>query len=580
MKYKHLFLFVLFIPFLSWWISCKTTTSPNPISTSAPSKTVSLCGPTVADLNTAPGKDGKLAPLFEGLDVYHYPITTKSKLAQQYFDQGFILNYGFNHAEASRAFREAIRQDPDCAMCYWGLAYVLGPNYNAGMEIDILATANEAIANAQLRMHTVTPKEKALISALSKRYPKSKTEDPAPYYEAYANAMRAVWKKYPKDADIAAMTAESLMNLHPWDLWNKDGSPQPWTPEIVRMIEAALALDPTHPQAMHIYIHAMEASPYPEKALQAANELRFRVPGAGHLTHMPSHLYINTGHYHEGTLANERAVKIDSAYVESCSAAGIYPLAYYPHNWHFLAACAALEGKGKRALEASQYMADFVVNQELMYQPEWGTLQHFYSIPWYIMVKFAMWDEISKTPAPDSKLVYPTAIWHYAQAMAATAAGDFESAAYNLNYLKKASQDTTLAKMTVFDINSLGDLTKIAQLVVQGEIAHRKGNFDAAIPYFTKAIELEDQLNYNEPPDWFFSVRHLLGDVLLKAKKYAEAEKVYREDLDELRENGWALMGLYQSLHHQGKTSEALQVKQRFNVAWQWADVDLSSSVL
>ena len=396
---------VFFTGLLLLLSGCLTKTSDKVETTSV--KPINLCGPSKADLNTKPGYDGKLTPLFDGLDVYHYPITTKSKLAQQYFDQGFLLNYGFNHAEASRSFREAIRQDPSCAMCYWGLAYVLGPNYNAMMETDLLPAANDALDNAKLRMHQATPKEQALINALSKRYPKNKEVDSAPFYENYADAMRKVAKQFPDDADIASMTAESIMDLHPWDIWNKDGTPQPWTPEILRLLEKALKIDPAHPQAMHLYIHAMEASPNPEKALHAANELRFRVPGAGHLMHMPSHLYINTGHYHEGTLANERAVKIDSAYVEACSANGLYPLAYYPHNWHFLAACAALEGKGKRALEASRYMTDFVVDKELMYQPEWGTLQHFYTIPWYIMVKFAMWEGHSKRTSARSKFGLP-----------------------------------------------------------------------------------------------------------------------------------------------------------------------------
>ncbi|MEO1263947.1 MAG: hypothetical protein AAFZ15_34395 [Bacteroidota bacterium] len=543
-------------------------------------KAINLCGPTIADLNTEPGNDGKLTPLFTGLDVYHFPITTSSDLAQRYFDQGFLLNYGFNHAEASRSFREAIRQDPDCAMCYWGLGYVLGPNYNATMEVDLLPAANEAIANAKLRMHLATPKEQALIKALDRRYPKDEKADPAPYYEAYADAMKKVHQQFPEDADIAAMAAEAVMDLHPWDIWNKDGTPQPWTNEILRLLDQALNVDPTHPQAMHLTIHALEASPNPENALTAANELRFRVPGSGHLVHMPSHLYINTGHYHEGTLANERAVKIDSAYVEACSANGLYPLAYYPHNWHFLAACAALEGKGERALEASRYMANYVVDKELMYAPEWGTLQHFYTIPWYIMVKFAMWEEIANEPQPDSKLPYASAIWHYAQGMASASAGDFSKSAEHLQYLTTYAEDTLLAQMTVFDINSLAELVSIAENVVKGELAHRKGDLNESINYFTKAIEIEDQLSYNEPPDWFFSVRHLLGAVLIKNSQFADAEKVYREDLAELKNNGWALMGLYKSLEKQGKKEEAKKVKQQYNVAWQWADRPLESSVL
>ncbi len=538
------------------------------------------CAPTAAVLNTEPGYDGRLTRLFDGLDVYHYPVTTSSELAQKYFDQGFVLNYGFNHAEAARSFREAIAQDPDCAMCYWGLAYVLGPNYNAPMEVDVLPDAHEALQQARLRMHNATPKERALIAALTTRYPPSKDVDGQPYYEAYADAMREVMRTYPDDPDIAAMTAEAQMNLHPWDLWQKNGEAQPWTPEIVEIIERVLQMNPTHPQAAHLYIHAMEASPDPERVLPYAQMLEMRVPGSGHLLHMPSHLYINTGHYHEGTLANERAVKVDSAYVASCHEAGIYPLAYYPHNWHFLSACAALGGRGERALEAARYMSEFVVDQELMYIPELSTLQHFYSIPWYIMVKFAMWDAILREDAPDPELKYPTAIWNYARGMAYAAKGDFHNAQTSLNDITSVIDDPVIAEMTIWDINTVVDIVNIADRVLRGEIAHRQGDFDSAIRYFTEAVGIEDGLNYNEPPDWFFSVRHHLGDVMLKAGRFAEAEAVYREDLKELKRNGWALMGLYRSLEGQGKTAEARDVKKQFEEAWRNATVRLKSSVL
>lgn len=562
---------------LSLWY-CKTpnqnqTSSTNPNSTA-------LCGPVTADLNTAPGKDGRLVPLFEGLDVYHYKITTKSRLAQKYFDQGFMLNYGFNHAEAARSFKEAARQDPECAMCYWGLAYVLGPNYNAGMQPEVLIPANEALVKAQMYSAKASPKERALINALSKRYPKALEIDPQPYYEAYADAMREVQKTYPKDVDIAVMTAESLMDLHPWDLYTKAGEPQPWTPEIVNLIEGVLSKDPNHPQAMHLYIHAMEASNVPEKALAAADRLRDRVPGSGHLLHMPSHLYINTGHYHEGSLANERAVKVDSAYVEACHAAGIYPLAYYPHNWHFLAACAALEGRGKRALEASRYMADYTVDQDLMTEPSLATLQHYYSIPWYIMVKFAMWDDILNEPKPKDGLRYPEAIWRYARGMAFANKGEFAKAQAELAIIQAIEKEPGIQEMTVWDINNIVELVSIAKLVLSGEIAVRKEKLEAAIKYFEDAVAIEDQLNYNEPPDWFFSVRHLLGAALLENNQLEEAENVYRIDLKELKNNGWALMGLYQSLQKQGKTKEANTIKMQFKEAWKFADVQLSSSVL
>lgn len=565
--------------FVGLW-HCKTPDQNQVKTNNSGNSSVALCGPVSPDLNTAPGKDGRLAPLFEGLDVYHYPITTDSKLAQKYFDQGFMLNYGFNHAEAARSFQEAARQDPECAMCYWGLAYVLGPNYNAGMEPEVLIPANEALIKAKMYSHKATPKERALITALGKRYPKALGIDPQPYYEAYADAMRKVHQQYPGDLDIAVMTAEALMDLHPWDLYTKAGEPRPWTPEITGLIERVLEKESDHPQGMHLYIHAMEASNDPEKALAAANGLRNRVPGSGHLLHMPSHLYINTGHYHEGSLANERAVKVDSVYVEACHAAGIYPLGYYPHNWHFLAACAALEGHSERALEASRYMAEYTVDQDLMTAPGLATLQHYYSIPWYIMVKFAMWDEILAEPQPDENLRYPEAVWRYARGMAFANQGDFAKAKTELAIIKEIEKDSTVQEMTIWDINPIIDVIAIAKLVLSGEIAFRAGKLDRAVEDFTKAVALEDQLNYNEPPDWFFSVRHLLGAALLANQQYAEAEAVYRKDLQELKRNGWALMGLYQSLKKQGKMEAAKVAQKQFKEAWKHADVDLNSSVL
>jgi tetratricopeptide (TPR) repeat protein len=420
-----------------------------------------------------------------------------------------------------------------------------------------------------------------LIQTIAKRYPKSQDEDAQPYYQAYADALKSAYHLYPDDLDLAAMTAEALMDMHPWDLWEKNGQPKPWTPEIIQIIEGILAKNPRHPQALHLYIHATEASDNPEKAIPYAKTLERLVPGSGHLVHMPSHTYINTGHYHEGTLANERAVKIDSLYVETCHEGGVYPLAYYPHNWHFLAACAALEGRGRRALEASRYMADHVVDKEIMYDLSMATLQHFYTIPWYIMVKFAMWDDLLKEKQPDPTVPLPTAIWNYARGMAHANKGNFSEAEAALRTVQMLESDTTLAKITIWDINQASDLVRIAALVLEGEISFRKGNLNKAIELLQKAVEVEDQLNYNEPPDWFFSVRHPLGHVLLKAGKYKEAEAVYRKDLEEYKENGWALIGLYHSLKNQpGKAADAAKVLARYKKAWQWADKSLESSVL
>ncbi len=540
-----------------------------------------FCGPTSAVLNTPPGFDGTLVPLFAGLtENFTYPITTTSKVAQKYFDQGLILAYGFNHAEAARSFKEATRQDPDCASCYWGLAYVLGPNYNSTMKKDVLAEAQEAIANARLRADKCSPKENALIIALSKRYPNNTTDDPKPFYIAYADELKKVSEKFPDDFDIAALYAESLMNLHPWNLWLKTGEPQPWTPQIIDILEGILRKNPRHAQAVHLYIHATEASSNPERCLPYANTLRALIPGSGHLVHMPSHTYINTGHYHEGVLANERAVQIDSQYIEACHVAGVYPFGYYPHNWHFLTACAALEGRSKKALEASQFLAQYIADKGIMAQPDRLFSQTLYSTPWFIMVKFGRWDKILTEPKPSDTLLYPLAVWTYAQGMALAATGKAQKAQECLSILKKLEFDTTIAKIELTDSSKATTIVAISRLVLEGEIAYRKGNLQSAIILLRKGVEMEDNLYYDEPPDWLLSVRHNLGRVLIEAGQYVEAEKVYRADLKKYKENGWALIGLYQALLKQGKKTEARLVRMRYEKAWQYADIPLTNSVL
>ena len=515
----------------------------------------------------------QIPPLFEGLGDLNYPITTTSGLAQKYFNQGLALAYGFNHAEAARSFIAATKQDSTCAMCHWGLAYVLGPNYNAGMEPEVITVANEALAKANA-ISNITSKEKDLIQALSKRYPSAPIEDRSNYDAAYAKALEKLVKKYPNDIEIVGFYAEALMDEHPWDLWRKDGSPQPWTPEILSILKDNLTKAPNHPASNHLYIHAIEASLNPAVGIPNADRLGDLMPGAGHLVHMPSHIYIRAGQYHKGTLANLKAVTVDSLYVSACHAAGIYPLAYYPHNYHFLTACAALEGNSTLALESANKMVD-ALDVNLLTEPGWGTIQHYYTIPWYIMVKFKLWDKIATSEKPADNLKYPLAIWNYAQGMAAIGQGKLEQAELALAELKLLEKDESIKEVTVWDINNCHELVRIATLVLSGEIAQAKGHFEEAITLLSQAIELEDQLNYNEPPDWFFSVRHHLGPVLLKAKKYAAAEAVYLQDLVLYPETGFALHGLYQSLNFQGKTAEAETVQQRFRKAWKWADVDL-----
>ncbi|MRX69793.1 hypothetical protein SAMN06265349_101286 [Flavobacterium resistens] len=520
----------------------------------------------------------KKAPKFEGLKGIDFKISTNNQEVQHYCNQGMMLAYGFNHAEAARSFYEASRLDPNCAMAYWGFAYVLGPNYNAGMEEDNFQRAYAAVQKAKKLSANCSPKEKALIDALMVRYVANPPSDRKPLDIAYAGAMKKVYVKFSSDPDIGALYAESLMNLHPWDLYDKEtGAAKEWTPEIVKVLEELMIKNPKHPGAHHFYVHAIEASATPEKALKSAKLLETLVPGSGHLIHMPSHIYIRTGDYHEGSLSNIEAVKVDSLYTTLCHAQGAYPLGYYPHNYHFLAATAALEGNSKLAWNAAKKLQEHT-SVEIMRQPGWGTLQHYYTIPYYIAVKFSMWDTIISLPKPDKDLIYPEAVWHYARGMAYLGKNDLTNAEKEFVTLDKLSKNAVLKEITIWNINTTEDLVKIASKVLAAGIASKKNDLNKEISLLNEAVVIEDHLNYNEPPDWFFSVRHYLGAVLIKAGKYSEAEKIYRKDLQIWPKNGYALIGLYNSLIKQKKENEALKIKSAFDNSWKYADYKIVSS--
>ncbi len=347
-----------------------------------------------------------MAPLFSNLGKHHFPITSDSELAQKYFDQGIILAYGFNHEEAFRSFEEAARQDSNCAMAYWGMAIVLGPNINLPMDKASVPNAYEAVKKAISHLDNETDREKDWIMALSKRYNNKQLDDRHSLDSAYSDAMRDLTKKYPDDLDAATMFAESLMDLHPWDYWLKDGTPEPWTPEILSTLESVIKRNNDHMGANHLYIHAVEASKTPGLGLASANRLRFLVPGAGHLVHMPAHIYIRVGRYHEGSLANERAVKSDEEYISQCNQQGFYPLSYYPHNYHFLWATATLEGDSKTAIDAA-IKTSTKPPDSLMDCCGYQTLQHYAVIPLYAYVTFGKWDEILKYDPPKLNRPYP-----------------------------------------------------------------------------------------------------------------------------------------------------------------------------
>jgi tetratricopeptide (TPR) repeat protein len=533
------------------------------------------CAPEVSDKLWY--TSGKKAPLFSGLKGIHFPVSTKETEAQQYFDQGLALSFGFNHAEAGRSFYEAARLDSACAMCWWGFAYVLGPNYNAGMEKDNFQRAYDAVQKANIVSASCTPKEKDLINALTSRYSNDSTISRSALDSTYAVAMRKVYSKYSNDATIAALFAEALMDLHPWNLWNKDGTIQPWTPEIMTVLKQALQREPRHAGVNHFYIHATEMSQHAEDAMTSADLLRDLVPGSGHLLHMPSHTYLRTGRYHEGVVTNQKAALADSVYVEACSAQGMYPLAYYPHNYHFLAACATLCGETEMA-KAGALATSEHAHKQLLRDPAWATLQHYYSIPWYVDVKLGLWNDIIQSTPPEKDLKYPMVIWHYAQGMAMLSQNKTADAKKHLAEIKAIMTDTTIKDLTIWGINSVFDLCIIASKTLDGEINAKEKNYSAAIALIQQAIEKEDALNYNEPPDWFFSVRHHLGAILIDAGKFREAVKVYEQDLQIYPENGWALKGLMNAWQKIGNSKKYEEIKTRFEKSWQHSDIEIPSS--
>ncbi len=557
-------------------LSCKNSqTTEEDILVKAKVGSIYSCAPKTVD--TAWYQKDNIAPLLDGLDVLHYPITTNNPTVQKYFNQGLVLSYGFNHAEAARSFYYAAKLDPECAMCYWGFAYVLGPNYNAGMDPGNYERAYTAIQKAIEVSGDATLKEKDLINALAQRYVPEPVEDRRELDVQYSNAMKQLYDKYNEDPEIAALYAESVMDLYPWNLYDKKGGPMEWTPKVIALLEKLMKEFPDHPGAHHFYIHATEASNNPERALASAKKFdNGLVPGAGHLLHMPSHTYIQTGDYHKGSISNLNAVKVDSAYVTTCHAQGAYPLVYYPHNYHFLAATATLEGKSDWAFLGADKLAERI-HPDIMKEPGWTTLQHYYMIPYFVDVKFGKWDKILARELTDS-LLYPKAISRYARGMAYLGKKDLQKAKSELNELEILAKDERLKDMKIWEINSMQAIVDIARKVLRAEILASEGKYNESLSLLTEAVALEDALNFQEPPDWFFSVRHTLGAVQIEAGKYADAIKTYEEDLIVLPKNGWAQHGLklaYQKMNNQTKVNQMVEDLKK---SWATADVVIYTS--
>ena len=514
------------------------------------------------------------APLFENIGEHHHPITTDSELAQRYFDQGLMFAYGFNHAEAKRSFLAAAEADPGCAMCWWGAAWVLGPNINVAMDPEKAPEAWEYLQRAASVFDDETAREQHYVSALQERYGPEPLEDRSPRDAAFARVTGRLAELHPDDLDAQVLHAEALMNTMPWDYWQEDGSPKPATKTVLATLEGVLEKAPNHPMANHLYIHAVEAV-HPERGIEAAKRLTGLAPDIGHLVHMPAHIWIRVGDYHKGTETNLRAIEADKRYLEKAGAHGVYPIGYVPHNYHFGWATATLEGRSELALNLARDMAASV-DTELMRQRPLTTLQHFWITPLYAQVRFGKWDDILAREEPAEDLIYPRSVWHYARGMAFTRKGEFDKAQAELAALDALRDDPSLKWVTVWDINKSKHILEIASLALGGELAAAQGNYDEAIKLLEEAVASNDRLNYDEPPSWHYPMRHSLGAVLLDAEKPAEAEAVYHRNLEKFPENGWALFGLAEALRAQGK--DAKDVEQRFSEAWQYADVELESS--
>lgn len=534
----------------------------------------------------APAAEGRLsatrpAPLFEGLGDYHMKITTRSELAQRYFDQGMVFAFGFNHAEAARSFREAAKLDPECAMCSWGLALVLGPNINVPMDPNDVPEAWRAIREAQRLAPKASPRERDYIAALATRYAAEPGADRSGLDAAWADAMRAVMKKYPDDLDAAALFAEAVMDKNPWNYWEADGSPRSFTPELIEVLESVLARDPVHPLALHLYIHVTEASPDPRRAEDEADRLGSLVPAAGHLVHMPGHTYIRIGRYMDAVEANRKADAADEAYRAGCAANGVYPLVYHPHNNHFRWVAAAFAGFSAEAIAAAEKVRAQVTTADVM--PMHGTqdmafLQHYGASPLYAWARFGQWDRILADPEPAEELLYSRAIRHYARGLAQLRTGHPAEARAELAALTAIADGPEIEGWTIAGFNSFRQVLTVAKLTLRGELEAAAHDYEAAIATLREATKVEDTLIYQEPPDWYLPVRQILGAVYLEAGRPAEAERVYREDLAELPANGWSLFGLARALDAQGRSAEAGAIRAQFNAAWQSADFQLTSS--
>jgi tetratricopeptide (TPR) repeat protein len=528
----------------------------------------------LAQAETAPFKPGQqlpnpasadTPPLYGDLGTLHIPVSTANRRAQAYFDQGMRLAFGFNHAEAARAFRAAQQLDPKCAMCYWGEALVLGPNINAPMFPAAVAPAAAAAARAVALARNATPAEQALIRAIARRYSATPPADRAPLDTAYADAMADAARAFPNNDTIQVLFAESLMDLSPWDYWEAGGAkPKNRTAEMVDALERVLERNPTHPGAAHYYIHSMEASTHPEKALPAARVLAGQIPGAGHIVHMPSHIYYRIGLYKDALQSNLDAIAADEKYFSRAGSDPVYRGAYYPHNIHFLMVSALMGGEGKTALQAAARL-DKALGNDLV--KEFAGLQPIKAAPYFSHVQFSGPEVLVALPDPGPDFVLVKAMWHYARATGFARKGALADARKQVDALAALERNADFKPITAWGIPA-PQIVHTALAVATGRLADARGDLPGAIQAYQEAVSVQDALPYTEPPHWYYPVRQSLGSALLRAGQLDAAEQVFRASLARTPSNGWALRGLMEVYRKRGDAAALAAARKRFDATW------------
>jgi len=515
--------------------------------------------------HAAPQTKTRPVTLVTGLGDLHHPVSTHNPQAQEFFDQGLRFIYAFNHDEAARSFQHAAELEPKLAMAYWGVAEAVGPNYNDPADPDRYKHAHDAVQKAVDLSVAASPSEQAYIQALAKRFPADPTSDLRKAAEDYRDAMRQVVSEFPDDLDAATLFAEAGMNLHPWGLWHVDSTPEAGTEEIVSTLESVMKRDPNHLGAIHYYIHAVEASNNPERALAGANKLAALAPGAGHIVHMPAHVYIRTGDYAAAVKTNEKAAEVDRAYIKATGVQGIYPMMYYSHNLHFIAMCSAMNGN---YLE-SRKNADLLAQNVGPHVKDMPPLEGFMTIPTAVELRFHHWNELLKMPQPDAAMKTATVFWHFARGLALAGTGKVADAEAEYKIVSEAEEATPPDVIFQMPINNKAkDIMKIAKDVLGAKIAIAKKDNAGAIAMLTDAVAIQDTLKYGEPPDWFYPVRESLGGALLMSGDAAGAEKVFRADLDRNPRNPRSLWGLRQTLLQQKRTYDAGFIQKEFEASW------------